>query len=74
MERSKPTPLKWMGNTVQQEHILRYIDRENPVGEILNVEVFGKRGLTVTDQSGLSHTFICEPDGEVRRLGEEMEV
>ena len=66
MERSKPTPINWMGNTVQQEHILRYIDRENPVGEIVNVEVFGKRGLTVTDVYGLSHTFICEPDGEVR--------
>ena len=74
MEQSKPTPIKWMGNTLQQEHILRYIDRENPVGEIMNVEVFGKRGLTVTDAAGISHTFICEPDGEVRRLGEEMGV
>lgn len=67
------TPLKWMGNTVQQEHVLRYIDRENPVGEIIGVEPFGKRGLTVRDVNHIDHTFICEPDGSVRRLGEEVQ-
>ena len=73
MERSKPTPFEWIGNTVQQEHILRYLDRENPVGEIIGVEPFGKRGLTVRDIYHLDHTFICDSDGNVRRLSEEVE-
>lgn len=72
MNGSKPTPFKWMGNTVQQEHVLRYIDRENPVGEIVCVQEFGSRGLTLTDTNGLEHTFLCERDGSVRRLGEEV--
>ena len=73
MERSKPTPFEWIGNTVQQEHILRYLDRENPVGEIIGVEPFGKRGLTVRDVNCLDHTFICQSDGSVVRLSEEVE-
>ena len=72
MNRSNPTPLEWMGKTVEQEHVLRYIDRENPVGEILCVSEFGKRGLTVTDGYGMEHTFLCDPDGSIRRLGEEV--
>lgn len=28
-----PTPLSWMGLTIQQNQILRYIDRENPFGK-----------------------------------------
>ena len=74
MERSKATPFEWMGQTVQQEHVLRYIDRENPVGEIIGVKFFGKRGVTVTDEHCFDHTFICESDGSVRRLGEEMQL
>lgn len=72
MGKKEITPLEWMGNTVQQEHILRYLDRENPVGEIIGVEPFGKRGLTVRDAYCMDHTFLCEPDGRVRRLGEEV--
>ena len=73
MDRSKTTPFEWMGNTVQQERILRYIDRENPVGEVVYVKEFGNRGLTVCDLNDLEHTFVCEPDGSVRRLGEEVQ-
>ena len=73
MGNNSVTPFKWMGNTVQQEHILRYLDRENPVGEIIGVEPFGKRGLTVRDVNHLDHTFICDQDGNVRRLSEEVE-
>ncbi len=73
MEQNKPTPFQWMGNTVQQEHILRYIDRENPVGEIIGVEPFGKRGLTVRDTNHMDHTFVCQPDGTVTRLSEEVQ-
>ncbi len=73
MEKKEITPLKWMGNTVQQEHILRYLDRENPVGEIIGIGPFGKRGLTVRDACCMDHTFICESDGSVRRLGEEVQ-
>ena len=69
-----PTPFKWMGKTLEQEHVLRYIDRENPVGEIIGMEYFGKRGVTVMDVYCMKHTFICEADGTVRRLGEEMQL
>ena len=72
MEKNATTFLEWMGQTVEQEHILRYIDRENPVGEIMGIKSFGKRGLTVTDVYCFEHTFLCEPDGSVRRLGEEV--
>lgn len=72
MSKTNITPIEWMGNTVEQEHILRYIDRENPVGEISCVQEFGRRGLTVTDINCMEHTFVCEPDGTVRRLGEEV--
>lgn len=74
MEKREITPLKWMGQTVEQEHILRYIDRENPVGEIIGMTLFGKRGVTVTDVYCFDHTFICESDGSVRRLGEEVQL
>ena len=74
MEKNTITPLKWMEQTVEQEHILRYIDRENPVGEITGVKLFGKRFLTAIDVYGMEHTFICESDGSVRRLGEEVQL
>ena len=81
MEKREITPFKWMGQTVEQEHVLRYIDRENPVGEIIGMKCFGKRGVTVTDVYCtvtdvycMEQTFICESDGSVRRLGEEVQV
>ena len=73
MEKKGITPFKWMGQTVEQEHVLRYIDRENPVGEIIGMTYFGKRGVTVRDVYCMEHTFLCEPDGSVRRLGEEVQ-
>ena len=73
MDKIEITPFEWMGNTVQQEHILRYLDRENPVGKVSDLEPFGKRGLIVTDENDLRHAFICQPDGSIARLSEEVQ-
>ena len=69
---NNPTPIKWMGKTIEQEHILRYIDRENPFGEIVRVSNAGPRALIVTDCSCTDHLLVCQPDGEVvERIEEE---
>ena len=69
--KSGPTPLKWMGRTVEQEHILRWIDRENPFGEILCIQCCGPRELIVTDMSCFEHRLRCRADGLVEAVGEE---
>lgn len=68
-----PTPLSWMGHTVQQNQILRYIDRENPFGEILCVRPNGPSGLIVTDAYGFDHWLICRSDGIVQCLEDREE-
>ena len=68
-----PTPLKWMGRTVQQNQILRYIDRENPFGEILCVRASGPDGLIVTDGCCVDHRLICRGDGTVQCLEDREE-
>lgn len=67
------TPIKWMGKNIYQEHILRYLDRENPVGEIVSIAPFGGCGLIVRDAYCVEHYFICQEDGTVRCLDEEEE-
>ena len=62
-----PTPLSWMGLTIQQNQILRYIDRENPFGEILCVRSNGPSGLVVTDPYGFDHWLICRRAASVQR-------
>ena len=66
-----PTPLSWMGHTVQQNQILRYIDRENPFGEILGVRFIGPSGLIVT--YCVDHWLICRSDGTVQCLEDREE-
>ena len=68
-----PTPLSWMGHTVQQNQILRYIDRENPFGEILGVRFIGPSGLIVTDCYCVDHWLICRRDGSVQCLEDREE-
>ena len=68
-----PTPLSWMGHTVQQNQILRYIDRENPFGEILGVRFIGPSGLIVTDAYGFDRWLICRRDGSVQCLEDREE-
>lgn len=69
---SNPTPLSWMGKTIEQEHILRFIDRENPFGEILCIRSAGARALVVTDCSCTDHLLVCDAEtGEVRERIEE---
>lgn len=68
-----PTPLSWMGRTIQQNQILRYIDRENPFGEILCVRPSGPSGLVVTDTYGFDHWLICRRDGSVQCLEDREE-
>ena len=68
-----PTPLSWMGHTVQQNGILRYIDRENPFGEILGVRFIGPSGLIVTDCYCVDHWLICRSDGDVQCLEDREE-
>ena len=70
---NNPTPMKWMGKTIEQEHILRYIDRENPFGEIIRVSHAGARALIVTDSSCTDHLLVCLADGEVVERFEEVE-
>ena len=60
-----PTPLKWMGRTIQQNQILRYIDRENPFGEILCIRPVGRDTLIVTDGHCTDHRLTCLSDGTV---------
>lgn len=62
---SHPTPMKWMGRTLEQNQILRYIDRENPFGQIQAVKPNGPRGLIVTDAFCVDHRLSCRLDGEV---------
>ena len=65
-----PTPLSWMGHTVQQNQILRYIDRENPFGEILGVRFIGPSGLIVTDCYCVQRAGgVPGPPGGLRRGG-----
>ena len=71
---SNPTPLKWIGQTIAQEHILRYIDRENPFGEIIRISFPGPRSLVVTDCECTDHLLTCTADGSVLVLGEEVAV
>lgn len=66
-----PTPLKWMGKTIEQEHILRFIDRENPFGEILRISSAGARALWVTDSGCTDHLLVCDANGNVREKVEE---
>ena len=68
-----PTPLAWMGLTIQQNQILRYIDRENPFGEILCVRPNGSSSLIVTDTYGFDHWLICRSDGAVQCLEDREE-
>lgn len=68
---SKPTPMSWMGKTLEQEHILRYIDRENPFGEILRISAVNSRMLFVTDCHGTDHLMVCKRDGTVKELRKE---
>lgn len=69
---SKPTPMSWMGKTLEQEHILRYIDRENPYGEILRISAVNARMLLVTDCHCTDHLMVCKLDGMVEELCEEV--
>ena len=66
-----PTPIKWMGKNIWQEHLLRYIDRENPYGEIIAIQPFGLRGLIVTDGYCFDHVLKCQEDGTVICLEDE---
>lgn len=68
-----PTPLSWMGLTIQQNQILRYIDRENPFGEILCVRPNGPTGLIVTDRYCFDHRLVCRSDGSVQCLDDREE-
>lgn len=65
-----PTPLRWMGSTIRQNQCLRFLDRENPYGEIMAVKAFGSSGLTVTDAYCIEHTLVALPDGTVCVLDE----
>lgn len=66
-----PTPICWMGKTVEQEHILRHLDRENPYGEILYIRNVGPRDLIVADSCCTEHYLVCLPNGKViERIGE----
>lgn len=69
-----PTPIKWMGQTIKQNQILRYIDRENPFGDIVAVKPSGPDRLTVTDVYCIDHTLICMGDGNVQCLDDREEV
>lgn len=68
MDKSFPTPIRWMGRTLAQEHILRWLDRENPYGAIMLVMDRGPDMLEVADAAMTSHHLRCRPDGTVEEV------
>lgn len=62
------TPFAWQGNTLKQERILRYLDRENPVGRVMQVNFPNEDAVAVVDVYCFSHTFVCWDDGRVTEV------
>lgn len=67
-QRTHPTPLRWMGKTLAQEHIMRWLDREDPYGQIMLVMDLGPDMLEVTDTAMTRHLLRSFPDGSVAEV------
>lgn len=68
VQKKHPTPIRWMGKTLAQEHILRYLDREDPYGQIMLVMDLGPDMLEVTDARMNGHLLRSFPDGSVAEV------
>lgn len=63
-----PTPFAWQGKTLKQEHILRYLDRKNPIGRVMQVHYPNDDSVVAVDVYGFSHTFVGWEDGRVTEV------
>lgn len=62
------TRMDWIGCTLKHEHILRYLDRENPVGRVMQVTYKNRDAVVAVDCYGMPHTFVCWDDGRVTEV------